>query len=75
MNWKQAKDNLPIKGKYLVTVNTDEGLTTDILEFDGKNWIIDGEPTFCTPYYYEVLAYKNIPSPANLSKLNITLED
>ena len=54
-DWVDVNDHLPeAGGYYLVTVDTDDGLHVDVLMFDAenKNWIHEGEPTYCHSYYF-----------------------
>lgn len=64
-DWKPIpKDLAP--GRYLVTVATDSGAETNILQWDGKGWEHEGEYTFQHGYFYRPVMYKAAPAPAEL---------
>lgn len=64
-DWKPIpKDLAP--GRYLVTVDTDSGPETNVLQWDGKGWLHEGEYTFQHGYFYRPVMYKAAPAPAEL---------
>jgi hypothetical protein len=64
--WHSVKDELPDKGKYNVVIKSDDGIdseTVDVLYFDGKDWIYEGEPTYCSTIYIEITHWQPLPAP------------
>lgn len=69
-SWQPIPDNLP-RGKYMVTVATDDGPCVEILEFDGLHgWLHDGEYTFEHGYYFRPVLYQAAPAPGNIPESN-----
>lgn len=64
-SWQPIPDNLP-KGKYQVTVATDSGPCVEILEFDGRGWLHEGEYTFQHGYYFRPMLYQPAPAPGHI---------
>ena len=50
------------RGEYLVTVDTDSGRETHVLEFTSGKWLHEGEFTFQHGYYFRPIAWA--PRPA-----------
>lgn len=66
MKWKNPITCPPKPGKYLVTLVTDyKKASTEILYFDGRDWYIDNQKLYETPYYCEVVAYTKRPKPSS----------
>lgn len=52
------------RGLYEVVVMTDDGPEVLILERNKRgNWIVDGEPSFCAPYYINVRLWRERAAP------------
>lgn len=66
IKWKKlSEESPPYVGDYLVTVQTDSGPITQILEFDGEDWIHEGEPTYCHGYYFRPSHWDFAPEPCD----------
>lgn len=66
--WMEAKSPPPEADMYEVTVDTDDGAEVLILEFDGKNWIFNGEPTFCASCYIRVMLWRYRDQPGEFDR-------
>ena len=64
IDWYPASIKPAVPDFYLVSVETDSGEETQVLEFDGKNWIHEGEPMFCKGYMFRPYAWALLPVPA-----------
>ncbi|ABO54159.1 DUF551 domain-containing protein [Burkholderia vietnamiensis] len=61
--WISVDERLPEAHTFwLVCAETDEGLTVQSMYFDGKNWIHDGEPTFCHSYMLRPTHWMPLPA-------------
>ena len=59
------------KGRWLVALSTDEGHEIHTLEHDGKDFIYDGEPTYCQTCYFNPYAFKTIePAPVYIDEVD-----
>lgn len=63
--WQPIPDDLP-RGKYMVTVATDDRPCVEILEFDGRGWLHEGEYTFSHGYYFRPVLYQAAPAPGDI---------
>lgn len=64
IQWTSTGTNPPEPMAYLCAVETDEGYETHTLHWDGKNWIYEGEPTFCQSVMFYPYAWaKGIEAP------------
>lgn len=63
--WISVEVRLPERGFWLVSVDTDDGPETHVLQLNGKGqWIYEGEPTFCQGCYFRPTHWKPRPLPA-----------
>ncbi|HDR8949572.1 TPA: DUF551 domain-containing protein [Burkholderia vietnamiensis] len=61
--WISVDERLPEAHTFwLVCAETDEGLTVQSMYFDGKNWIHEGEPTFCHSYMLRPTHWMPLPA-------------
>lgn len=67
IDWRSTDTKPAVPGFYLVSVETDDGDELQVLEFDGKNWIHEGEPTFCKGYMFQPYAWALRLEPADRS--------
>lgn len=65
-SWISVDDRLPECGEYLVCCDTDDGQYVTAMEFNGKNWLIDGEPTYRASYYISPIHWMPLPPPPNV---------
>lgn len=68
MEWISVEDKLPEKGRYLVSADSDDGQDVCEMSFNGKDWIYEGEPTYCHSFYVEVTHWMERPAPAMAAK-------
>lgn len=61
IHWIPVTEQPQYTGHFLCAIETDAGQETDILEWDGRNWICEGEPTFCKSYQYRPYAWALCP--------------
>lgn len=66
--WQPITDDMP-KGKYLVTVETVFGYCVEILEFNGRGWLHDGEYTFEHSYLFRPVLYQAAPAPGVIPEI------
>ncbi|UEP23148.1 Lar family restriction alleviation protein [Burkholderia ambifaria] len=64
--WISVDERLPEAHTFwLVCAETDEGPVIQSMYFDGKNWIHEGEPTFCHSYMLEPTHWMPLPTAPN----------
>ncbi|UIY60037.1 DUF551 domain-containing protein [Burkholderia cepacia] len=67
--WISVDDRLPEAHTFwLVCAETDEGPTVQSMYFDGKNWIHEGEPTFCHSYMLSPTHWMPLPAAPTSDK-------
>lgn len=66
--WISVDDRLPDDGEYLVCCDTDDGQYVTAMEFNGKDWLIDNEPTYCTSYYISPTHWMRLPEPPSITE-------
>lgn len=61
--WISVEDQLPEPGMWLVAVETDDGMQVHSLELNKKRqWMHEGEPTFCHGYYFDPKFWRPLPA-------------
>lgn len=65
--WQPIPADLP-RGKYMVTVDTDDGACVEILEFDGRGWRHEGEYTYEHGCMFRPVLYQAAPAPGDIPK-------
>lgn len=63
IDWTSVEKPPEKSGDYLCAVDTDYGQETHVLNWDGKRWIHEGEPTFCHGYYFKPYAWSGPIAP------------
>ena len=66
IDWKSCDSNPPAaSGMYLVTVKSDSDKEVHVLEYQSmrKNWIHEGEPTYCHGYEFRPVFWDFAPEP------------
>jgi len=62
MEWNKLSVVQPPKdGMYLCSVATDNGAEVHTLEFEGKYFLWDQEPTFCRSDYFDPKYWAEVP--------------
>lgn len=64
IQWNSTETKPQEAGDYLCAVETDDGVQTHTLRWDGFNWIHEGEPTFNKSWMFSPYAWaKAIEAP------------
>ncbi|HYD35884.1 MAG TPA: DUF551 domain-containing protein [Vitreimonas sp.] len=62
MEWIDVNEMLPIReGHYLVAYRTDDCSGVSAYDYDGQDWLLDGEPLFCKSFFIEVNYWMPLP--------------
>jgi len=65
MDWVSVETPPEKPGDYNVAVNSDDEIWVGSMRFDGKDWIHEGEPTYCHSWHCEVTHWKHLPEAPN----------
>jgi hypothetical protein len=69
LQWISVDERLPEPGRWLVAVETDDGMEVHSLDLNKKNqWMHEGEPTFCHGYYFHPMYWAPLPAAPAASK-------
>lgn len=72
IRWTSVEERLPDPDLWLVTVDTEGGPLVYVLELnEERQWIHEGEPTFCHSYMFHPTHWAPVPAPAVINQEEI----